>query len=126
MADLEKMNPCGDDKEIDEYLDGTICEVKVPEEAINDIEAPSDEKLDVDEPDEPEQIIDEYAGKLQKISFFVDGRKKSLTKETQFNILLAIRNAMTEYLFFRKRYRESVYAENRYEERDNLAPEQAP
>lgn len=64
MADLEKMNPCGDDKEIDEYLDGTICEVKVPEEAINDIEAPSDEKFDVDEPDEPEQIIDEYAGKL--------------------------------------------------------------
>lgn len=34
---------------------------------------------------------------------------------------------MTEYLFLsEKRYRESVGAVNRYAERDDLAPEQAP
>jgi len=64
MADNQKANPCGDDKEIDEYLDGTICEVKIPEEAINDIEAPDDKHFDVDAPDEPEHIVDEYAGEL--------------------------------------------------------------
>lgn len=62
--ELNRKNPCGDDKEIDEYLDGSICELKVDEEAINDIEAPSSEKFDVDSPDEPEAVEDEYVGKL--------------------------------------------------------------
>ena len=62
--ELERKNPCGDDKEIDEYLDGTICEIREDEEAINDIDAPSGEKFDVDSPDEPEAVEDEYVGKL--------------------------------------------------------------
>ena len=62
--ELKRKNPCGEDKEIDEYLDGTICEIKVGEESLNDIDTPSDEKFDVDSPDEPEAVKDDYFGKL--------------------------------------------------------------
>ncbi len=62
--ELERKNPCGENKEIDEYLDGTICEDRVDEVAINDIKAPSDQKFEVDSPDEPEPVKDEYVGKL--------------------------------------------------------------
>lgn len=60
--ELERKNPCGDDKEIDEYLDGTICELKDDETAIHDIKAPAGEKFDVHSPDEPDTIKDEYIG----------------------------------------------------------------
>lgn len=62
--ELKRKNPCGENKEIDEYLDGTICEIKEDEEAINDIKAPSDQNFEVDSPDEPAAIEDEYVGKL--------------------------------------------------------------
>ena len=62
--ELERNNPCGENNEIDEYLDGTICEIKVGEEEINDIKAPAGEKFEVDSPDEPEAVHDEYVGKL--------------------------------------------------------------
>lgn len=62
--ELKRRNPCGENKEIDEYLDGTICETAVGEEAINDIDTPSDQKFEVDSPDEPELVADEYVGKL--------------------------------------------------------------
>lgn len=62
--ELERRNPCGENKEIDEYLGGTICEIREDEEDINDIASPGDEKFDVDDPDEPETIEDDYVGKL--------------------------------------------------------------
>jgi hypothetical protein len=62
--ELKKSNPCGEDKEIDEYLDGTICEIKVGEEELNDIKAPTGENFEVDSPDEPEALHDEYVGEL--------------------------------------------------------------
>jgi len=65
MAEVERKNPCGEDKEIDEYLDGTICEIVEDEEAINDIPAPDDDEFDVDSPDEPEEVEDEYIGKME-------------------------------------------------------------
>jgi len=58
-AELKK-NPCGDDKEIDEYLGGTICEVVHPDEELNDIEAPADDEYEVEEKEEPEKLTDEY------------------------------------------------------------------
>jgi hypothetical protein len=61
--ELERKNPCGENEEIDEYLDGTICEIKEGEEAINDIQAPSGEKFEVHSPDEPAAIEDDYIGK---------------------------------------------------------------
>ncbi len=64
MAD-ERKNPCGDDLEIDEYLDGTICEIKEDEEEINDIKTPSTEQFDVDAPEAPKVIEDEYLGKSE-------------------------------------------------------------
>lgn len=60
--DKIRKNPCGDDKEIDEYLNGTICEVLPAEEDLNDIEAPDDDNFDVDEKPEPEKLEDEYLG----------------------------------------------------------------
>lgn len=63
MTEEVRKNPCGENKEIDEYLDGTICEIAEGEEAINDIEAPEDDEFDVDEKLEPEEIEDEYIGK---------------------------------------------------------------
>ena len=58
-AEIRK-NPCGDDKEIDEYLDGTICEVVPAEEDLNDIDAPAGDEYEVDEKSEPEKLEDEY------------------------------------------------------------------
>ncbi|HML36904.1 MAG TPA: hypothetical protein PKA19_05665 [Bacillota bacterium] len=64
MSEKEiKKNPCGDDKEIDEYLNGTICEVAIPEEDLNDLKAPSDDEFEVDEKAEPAEIEDEYMKK---------------------------------------------------------------
>jgi hypothetical protein len=64
MTEAEiKKNPCGDDKEIDEYLDGTICEVVHGDEELNDIDAPSDEEYEVDEKEAPEKLEDEYMDK---------------------------------------------------------------
>ncbi len=59
----ERKNPCGNDKEIDEYLDGTICEIVRGEEELNDIKAPAGEEYEVDHKSEPEKIHDEYMGK---------------------------------------------------------------
>jgi hypothetical protein len=59
----ERKNPCGTDKEIDEYLDGTICEVALGEEELNDIDAPSDEEYEVNEKQDPEKLEDEYMDK---------------------------------------------------------------
>lgn len=58
----ERKNPCGENKEIDEYLDGTMCEIVPGEEDLNDIEAPDDDNFDVDEKPEPEKLKDEYLG----------------------------------------------------------------
>lgn len=64
-ADREKRNPCGSDKEIDEYLDGTICEILPGEEELNDISAPDDDDFEVDAPADKEVIEDEYIGKAE-------------------------------------------------------------
>ncbi len=61
-----RKNPCGDDKEIDEYLDGTICEVVPGEEELNDIKVSEHGKYEVDAEAEPEEIEDEYIGKVEK------------------------------------------------------------
>ena len=61
--ELERRNPCGENKEIDEYLDGTICEIKEDETAIHDIKPPAGEEFDVHAPGEPQTIEDEYIGK---------------------------------------------------------------
>lgn len=61
MTEAEiKKNPCGEDKEIDEYLDGTICEIVPGDEELNDIDAPGDEEYEVDEKQDPEKLEDEY------------------------------------------------------------------
>ncbi len=67
MTEAEKVrtNPCGNDKEIDEYLDGTICEVLPDEAELNEIETPEDDDFDVQSPDEKEEIEDEYIGKVK-------------------------------------------------------------
>ena len=59
----ERKSPCGTDKEIDEYLDGTICEIVHGDEELNDIDAPSDEDYEVDEKKVPEKLEDEYMDK---------------------------------------------------------------
>lgn len=48
---LEKVNPCGDGKVIDDYLEGTICEM--PEE-VKDVLVSEDGEYVVHEPEEPE------------------------------------------------------------------------
>lgn len=60
----ERKNPCGDGKEIDEYLDGTACEIVPGEEELNDIKAPEDDDFEVDAKNDAEVIEDEYIGKL--------------------------------------------------------------
>lgn len=66
MSEMEiRKNPCGDDKEIDEYLNGTICEVLPAEEDLNDIDASADDEFEVDMKKEAEEIEDEYVGKVQ-------------------------------------------------------------
>ena len=70
MSEAEiRKNPCGSDKEIDEYLNGTICEIVPDEEDLNDIEAPEDDNFDVHANDEPEEIEDEYIKKPGKFLF---------------------------------------------------------
>jgi len=65
VQEMERKNPCGENKEIDEYLDGTICEIKTDPEDIDDIEAPEDDEFEVDEPHEPEtEPDDRYVGFL--------------------------------------------------------------
>lgn len=59
----ERRNPCGNDKEIDEYLDGTMCEVVPGEEELNDIQTPGDEEFDVAHKTDAEEVKDEYLGK---------------------------------------------------------------
>ncbi len=61
----ERKNPCGNDKEIDEYLDGTICETVIGEEELNDIKAPHGEGYEVNHEADPEKIEDEYMGKVE-------------------------------------------------------------
>lgn len=56
----ERRNPCGSDKEIDEYLNGTICEIIPGEEELSDIAAPDDNDFDVDAIAEPVEFIDDY------------------------------------------------------------------
>ncbi len=59
----ERKNPCGENKEIDEYLDGTICEVEGPD--VNDVEAPEDGDYEVDVEEEiPAEEVDRYEGLL--------------------------------------------------------------
>lgn len=60
--DTIRKNPCGDDKEIDEYLNGTICETVPAEEDLNDIEPPEDDEFEVDETPEPQKLQDDYMG----------------------------------------------------------------
>ena len=65
MSEAEmKKNPCGNDKEIDEYLNGTICETVPAAEDLNDIDAPAGDEFDVDVKNEPKELEDEYIGKL--------------------------------------------------------------
>ncbi len=68
MSEAEiRKNPCGNDKEIDEYLNGTICEIVPAAEDLNDIEAPEDDCFEVQANDEPEEIEDEYIKKIVDI-----------------------------------------------------------
>lgn len=60
-----RVNPCGQNKEIDEYLDGTMCEVVPGEEELNDIEVSEHEDYAVDAETETEVIEDEYMGKVE-------------------------------------------------------------
>jgi len=64
-AGMSEKNPCGNEKEIDEYLHGTICEMVPDEEDLDDIEAPEDDDFDVDIIEEAEEVEDEYVGKIQ-------------------------------------------------------------
>jgi len=60
LLELEKRNPCGDGKVIDDYLSGTICEL---EEETEDVTVPGDSDYVVHEPEE-EETDDRYAGML--------------------------------------------------------------
>lgn len=65
-AEMKRQNPCGEDKEIDEYLNGTICEPKLEEEELSDIKSPADvNSIEVDDKDEPAEFEDEYIGKIR-------------------------------------------------------------
>ena len=61
---MKRKNPCGADKEIDEYLNGTICEVVPGEEELSDIAAPGDHDYDVHAETEPSEVEDEYLVRL--------------------------------------------------------------
>lgn len=64
MSEAEiKKNPCGENKEIDEYLNGTVCEIIPADEDLNDIKAPAGEEYEVHEKQEPEKLEDEYLNK---------------------------------------------------------------
>ncbi|HYE67924.1 MAG TPA: hypothetical protein VEA58_04885 [Anaerovoracaceae bacterium] len=55
----------GHEKEIDEYLHGTILEMVPDEEDLDDIEAPEDDDFEVHIKAEVEEVEDEYVGKMQ-------------------------------------------------------------
>jgi hypothetical protein len=57
--------PGSHEKEIDEYLHGTILETLPDEEDLDDIEAPEDDDFEVDIKEEAEEVEDEYVGKIQ-------------------------------------------------------------
>lgn len=48
---LEKANPCGTGKVIDDYLEGTICEL---EEDVEDVTVPGNSEYDAHGKEEPE------------------------------------------------------------------------
>lgn len=64
--ELARKGFCGEKKEIDEYLHGTICEVEPDMEEMNDIEAPDDDFMEeVVTPHEPiAEPDDRYDGLL--------------------------------------------------------------
>jgi hypothetical protein len=65
-AEMKRKNPCGNDREIDEYLNGTICEPALAEEDLSDIKSPADvNSFEVDAKSEPAEFEDEYAGKVR-------------------------------------------------------------
>lgn len=57
--------PGSHEREIDEYLHGTIMETLPDEEDLDDIEAPEDDDFEVDIKEEAEEVEDEYIGKIQ-------------------------------------------------------------
>ena len=63
-AEMERVNSGGKEKEIDEYLHGTICENIPDKEDLDDIEAPDDDDFEVDVKEEVEEENDEYVGKI--------------------------------------------------------------
>jgi hypothetical protein len=67
MSETEAIerNPGSHEKEIDEYLHGTILETLPDEEDLDDIEAPEDDDFEVDIKEEAEEVEDEYVGKIQ-------------------------------------------------------------
>lgn len=58
-------SPGSHEKEIDDYLHGTIYETLPDEEDLDDIEAPDDDDFEVDIKEEAEEVEDEYMGKIQ-------------------------------------------------------------
>lgn len=62
-AEAVERNPDGHEREIDEYLHGTIYEMLPGEEDLDDIEAPDDD-FEVDVREETEEVEDEYVGKI--------------------------------------------------------------
>lgn len=64
-ANTVERNLRSNEKEIDEYLHGTILEMVPDEEDLDDIEAPDDDDFDVDVKVEAEELEDEYVGKMQ-------------------------------------------------------------
>ena len=64
-AEAIENNPGSHEKEIDEYLHGTILETLLDEEDLDDIEAPEDDDFEVDIKEEAEEVEDEYVGKIQ-------------------------------------------------------------
>ena len=64
-AEMYGRNLSGNEKEIDEYLHGTICEMLPDEEDLDDIEAPDDDDFEVNIKEEAEEVEDEYVGRVQ-------------------------------------------------------------
>lgn len=64
-AEAIENNPGSHEREIDEYLHGTILETLPDEEDLDEIEAPEDDDFEVDIKEEAEEVEDEYIGKIQ-------------------------------------------------------------
>lgn len=64
-ADAVVRNPGSREKEIDEYLRGTIFETLPEEEDLDDIEAPDDDNFEVYFKEEAEEVVDEYIGNIK-------------------------------------------------------------